>query len=185
MNHIKKIIGANLSTLRVQMGLTLQQLSDVTTVSKAMLSGIEKGEMNPSITTLWKIADGLKIPITKLLNEKKQPVDLVRGSDLETFDVGEGYHVKNIFPFDPQKHIEVYVKSIEPGKCLESEGHREGIEEYIMVFEGQLEIIIGETMYQLSLGDSMKFKANCPHSYKNIGDSILKAYSVIYYEETI
>ena len=36
-------------------------------ISKAMLSDIEKGNSNPTINTIWKIANGLNVPYTKLM----------------------------------------------------------------------------------------------------------------------
>ena len=55
-------IGANLKQLRTERGLTLGQLSSLAGISKAMLSELEKGNANPTINTLWKIANGLKVP---------------------------------------------------------------------------------------------------------------------------
>ncbi|MFQ9703991.1 MAG: helix-turn-helix domain-containing protein [Enterocloster clostridioformis] len=34
-----------------------------------MLSDIEKGNSNPTINTLWKIANGLNVPYTRLMEE--------------------------------------------------------------------------------------------------------------------
>ncbi|MCH4889109.1 helix-turn-helix domain-containing protein [Acidaminobacter sp. JC074] len=183
MEQLKKCIGLNLYNYRNKAGLTLQQLSELTKVSKTMLSGIEKAEMNPSITTLWKIADGLKIPISWLMNEKKREITLVRNHDCTPTITETGYCIKTIFPFDPQKHIEVYVKEIEESHIIHSDGHREGIMEYLMIHEGTLEINIADTIYQLYEGDSIRFAADVEHSYKNIGKGSVKAYTIIYYPE--
>lgn len=184
MEQIKKCIGDNLYNFRNRAGLTLQQLSDISSVSKTMLSGIEKAEMNPSITTLWKIADGLKIPIGWLINEKKLSVDLVRKKDCQLTLTAEGYRIFTVFPFDPQQNIEVYMKEINKETIIKSQGHREGILEYIMVHEGIMELVIGDTMYHLYPGDSIKFSADVEHSYRNISHSKLKAYTIIYYPDS-
>ena len=64
-----KRIGANLKQLRTERNLTLGQLSGLAGISKAMLSEMEKGMGNPTINTIWKIANGLKVPYTRLLEE--------------------------------------------------------------------------------------------------------------------
>ena len=62
-----KRIGANLKQMRTERNLTLGQLSGLAGISKAMLSEMEKGMGNPTINTIWKIANGLKVPYTRLL----------------------------------------------------------------------------------------------------------------------
>ena len=54
--ELGKIIAINLNELRTERNLTLGQLSKISGISKAMLSDIEKGNSNPTINTLWKIA---------------------------------------------------------------------------------------------------------------------------------
>ena len=71
-------IGANLKQLRTERGLTLGQLSSLAGISKAMLSELEKGNANPTINTLWKIANGLKVPYTRLMEGAEPPATLVR-----------------------------------------------------------------------------------------------------------
>ncbi|BDB00642.1 hypothetical protein CBOS2020_07160 [Clostridium botulinum] len=57
--NLNDIISANLKKLRTDRNLSLGQLSELSGVSKVMLSQIEKEESNPTINTIWKIANGL------------------------------------------------------------------------------------------------------------------------------
>ncbi len=68
--NINSIIAENLKTLRTERNLSLGQLAELSNISKVMLSQIEKGDTNPTINTLWKIANGLKVPYTLLLEQK-------------------------------------------------------------------------------------------------------------------
>lgn len=61
MDDIQAIIAMNLVKLRKNRNLTLDQVSELTGVSKAMLGQIEKGKSTPTVTTLWKIANGLQV----------------------------------------------------------------------------------------------------------------------------
>ena len=56
-------------------------LADLSGISKVMLSQIEKDETNPTINTIWKIANGLKVPYTKLIDEAPNHAVVVRKSE--------------------------------------------------------------------------------------------------------
>ena len=55
------ILGKRLKEIRRDMGLSLSEVSVITGVSKTMLSLFERGESLPTISVLWKIANGVKI----------------------------------------------------------------------------------------------------------------------------
>ena len=67
MIEIQKVIAKNFATLRKQRGLSLEKVSELTRVSKAMLSQIEKAKSNPSVSTLWKIANGLNVSFSTFM----------------------------------------------------------------------------------------------------------------------
>ena len=56
-------IGEKIRGLRQQKRLTLQELSELTTLSKPLLSQIENQQVIPPLATLLKIAKGLKVDI--------------------------------------------------------------------------------------------------------------------------
>ncbi|EQG75728.1 helix-turn-helix family protein [Clostridioides difficile DA00165] len=53
---INTVIAKNLNRLRNERNLSLGQLAELSGVSKVMLSQIEKGDSNPTVNTIWKIA---------------------------------------------------------------------------------------------------------------------------------
>ena len=63
-------VGRELKSIRQSRGLTLDELAEMTGVSKPMLGQIERGQSSPTINTLWKIATGLKAPLSSLLRER-------------------------------------------------------------------------------------------------------------------
>lgn len=64
MNSIEQQVAENIKRLRKIRNYSLDQLSALTGVSKGMLAQIEKGSSSPTITTLWKIANGLQVSFT-------------------------------------------------------------------------------------------------------------------------
>lgn len=78
MDTIDKNISINLRKIRKEQNMSLDMLSERTLVSKSMLGQIERGESNPTITTIAKICEGLRIGIEDLLYREKDPISLVK-----------------------------------------------------------------------------------------------------------
>lgn len=64
--ELQKMIGANVKAARERRKLTLDAAALLTGVSRSMLAQIEKGDVNPTISVLWKIANGYKVSFTSL-----------------------------------------------------------------------------------------------------------------------
>ena len=79
--ELGKIIAFNLKRLRMERNLSQGQLAKEAGISKAMLSDIEKGGSNPTINTLWKIANGLNVPYTKLMDGIDDEATVVQRKD--------------------------------------------------------------------------------------------------------
>ena len=62
MSQLDKNIAENLKRIRKSRNMSLDMLSEKTGVSKSMLGQIERGESNPTVATIAKIVDGIKVP---------------------------------------------------------------------------------------------------------------------------
>lgn len=62
-------LGRRISIERKKRGITLEKLAYEMEISKGNLSDIENGKSDPRYTTLLKIADGLELPLSKLLKD--------------------------------------------------------------------------------------------------------------------
>jgi transcriptional regulator with XRE-family HTH domain len=62
-----KAFGDNLRELRIDSGLSQHELALKADINKNQVGNIERGEVNPTITTLNSIAKALKIPSKNLL----------------------------------------------------------------------------------------------------------------------
>ena len=61
-------IGQRIRELKESKGITQQDLAAVCNFEKANLSRIEAGRTNPTISTLYKISQGLEIGISEIVN---------------------------------------------------------------------------------------------------------------------
>lgn len=179
---ITNTIAANTKRVREQKKLTLDAAAAVTGVSRSMLAQIEKGEVNPTVSVLWKIANGYKVSFTSLAEEPGEAVSVIRRADRQPLREDEGRYLNYpIFPFDEQKLFETYRIVIETGGFLSAQPHLKGAVEYITAFAGQVEITVDGEKLLLSKGDSVRFCADVPHTYRNRGDETVELSMLIYY----
>ena len=68
---IKENIAGNLREIRAKKQFTLDEASRLTDVSRSMLSAIEKGDVNPTIFVIWKIANRYKVKFSSIVEEKR------------------------------------------------------------------------------------------------------------------
>ena len=100
--HVK--LGKNLKSIRNSRGLSLDKVAELTGVSKAMLAQVERGESSPSISVIWKIANGLHLSFTSLIEEQSPSISIVKIADMEPLLEEKGsFRSYPLFPFSPQK----------------------------------------------------------------------------------
>jgi len=184
MININSIVAMNLKKIREERHMSLDMLSKVSGVSKSMLGQIERGEVNPTISTVWKIASGLKISFTELIESRESEVEIVKCSDLTPLTGDEGrYRNYPLFPFDSSRRFEIYYIELDPESCLEAEPHPEGVQEFVTVFDGSLTVMTGEEMISLARGEAARFRADRPHTYCNPSAEVSRVNMVIYYPQ--
>ena len=184
MDHLVQIISENLKNYRETRNLSLDKLSQATGVSKSMLSQIERGNTNPSISTLLKIANGLKVSFTALLKEQKPGLSIVENTQREpVLADGKKYRLYPLFPFESGKRFEIYYVEIDPGAHLVSEGHLDHVSEYIFVQQGELQIGVENHESPVRTDQSITFDASRQHSYSNTGKDMVKAIMMLYYSD--
>ncbi|MGG3450627.1 helix-turn-helix domain-containing protein [Domibacillus aminovorans] len=182
MEEINLIIAKNLKALREDKKLSLERVAELTGVSKTMIGQIERGESSPTITTIWKIANGLKISFTSLINNPQPDTIVILKSEVQTLSEDNGkYRVYPYFPFQDDRRFEVYSVEIEKGGFLNADSHRGGTEEFLTVFDGELTVSVNNIKYIVRSGDSIRFKADRPHNYHNSGETLTRLSMIIYY----
>lgn len=179
---VTSVVAANIKRFRERKKLTLDAAAETTGVSRSMLAQIEKGDVNPTISVLWKIANGYKVSFTSLIEREIDTISVIRLEDVSPLKEDDDKYLNYpAFPFDEKTLFETYRIVIEPAGALTAEPHMNGSEEYITVFSGQVEITVGGECVQLNKGDSIRFRANVPHAYRNMGAQTAELSMLIYY----
>ncbi|AWP27804.1 DNA-binding protein [Paenibacillus glucanolyticus] len=182
LKPIHLILAHNLKSLREQRKLSLDKVAELTGISKTMLGQIERGESSPSITTVWKIANGLKLSFTSLIHEPYSNTVVVSRDDVQALIEDNGrIRIYPHFPFEDGRRFEMYSLEMDKGGYLTAESHIEGTEEFITVFQGELTVRIDNQEYTVGHGEAIRFTADKPHVYHNSGDSMNRLSMVIHY----
>ena len=181
MDKINIIVSQNIKRIRQEKNLSLDDLSKISNVSKSMLAQIEKGSANPSLSTLWKIANGLMVPFNSLVSQPRSPYEIVRLSEIDPI-TKDNENLKNfvIFPGNEKQRFSTYYIQVHPGYSWTSDKHMHGTIEFITVFNGELELIIGKNSFNLKNGESIRFKADTQHSYHNVSDETLIFHNILF-----
>ncbi|MEV6560021.1 XRE family transcriptional regulator [Nocardia sp. NPDC051756] len=165
--------GGNVRRRREEAGLTLEQLSIQSSVSRAMLSKVERGEKSPTIGVASKIAHALDASLS----------DLIGGPTAATPGVAVAMrkHERPIFR-DPETGFERHIVSAAPGAggaemivhhlpAQISTGllpaYPPGTEKQLVVLEGTLTVAIGGIIETLDTGDSLFIQADADHGFAN------------------
>lgn len=182
MEEIHLIFARNLKMIREKEKLSLEKVSQLCGVSKTMIGQIERGESSPTLTTIWKIANGLKVSFTTLINNPQPDTEVICREDIQILSEDHGrYRVYPNFPFQEDSRFEIYTVEIEREGKLSAEAHKDGTEEFITVFDGELVICVNEDEFKLKSGDSIRFKADRSHIYMNPGETLTRLSMTIYY----
>lgn len=64
---MRKLVGSNVERLRRAQGMTQEQLAERSGFSQQYISGLENGRRNPTVVTLYEIADALGSTPVELL----------------------------------------------------------------------------------------------------------------------
>lgn len=179
---VNLIMAGNLKSIRESKKLSLDQVAKMTGVSKSMLGQIERGEVNPTISVVWKIANGLKVSFTSLLDHAKSDVELVKKNEITPLVEDEDrFFNYPIFTFDETRRFEQYYIEMKPGGSIQAEPHLIGTEEFVTAFGGEVIIMVSGRDFPLGDGDSIHFKSDVPHSYRNDSDKTVHLHMTIFY----
>ncbi len=174
----------HLRDIRSRAGLSLAQAAELTGVSKAMLGQIERGESSPTLATLWKLAKGFHLPLTAFLDGVGTTIGSYTPAAPHPKTLGVTIGYQTVFPFDPAFGSETFFMTLEPGQTHESQPHDAGVVEDVFVVEGEMELFHAGAWQALRAGDGLRFAADQPHGYRNLGTDVARFHNTIHYPRT-
>jgi DNA-binding XRE family transcriptional regulator len=157
--------------LREERGMSMRSLAKASGLSTNALSMIERGRTSPSVSTLYKLAAALGVPITAFfrLEPPKQKIVFCHavGRKRVTFPRGvwEGLGGEAFVG-----HVEPFMLTLEPGGGSGPFGMLHSGSEFVLCLKGEIEYTIEDEKYILQTGDSLIFAAHLRHTWRNLAE---------------
>ena len=70
--ELNRAVADNIKRIRKGKKLSMERLAAESGVSRSMLGQIERGAVNPTISVLSKLAQGLHVPLEKLVEQNEE-----------------------------------------------------------------------------------------------------------------
>lgn len=154
-------LAEHLRTLRMDRGLTLQDLAALSGVSRATLSRIENAEVSPTAETLGRLASAFVLPLSQLLAPLEADFPpLVRHADQSVWqDREHGFSRRTLSPPNRQLKLEMIECTIEPRQRIAYEhpafvGH----EHHLVLLSGALVLTVDGVRHELAPGDCLRYR---------------------------
>lgn len=163
-------IGRRIRALRAARGLSLDALAELSVVSRAMLSRVERGESSPTAQLLNRICGGLGVTLSALFaSTENAPSPLARRADQPVWrDPATGYVRRNLSPPGLGAPFDLVEVEFPPGKSVSFDNARAGgLAQLVWLIEGRLEITLGDERFQLDAGDCLFMRLDRPIRFHN------------------
>ncbi|MBO2451933.1 helix-turn-helix transcriptional regulator [Actinomadura barringtoniae] len=170
---LARVVGGNVRRLRAAAKISLADLAEAGGVSKTTLHGIEQGAGNPTLGTLWALSAALRVPLGDLLEAPESAkLQVVRAGDDVPRAAGDSVDGRLLHRVKLSGTVEVYGLEI-ADRLQESPAHLPGVQECLVVTDGQVTAGPVEEPVELAAGDSMLHRAESPHIYRGEGRAVL------------
>ena len=178
-------IGERIRTARLKQRLSLRKLAERVGLTPSLISQIERGQTNPSVASLYAIAQALGLSMDYFFNPRVDAdlttggqvvkaigelVPVVRKCDRACINIAGGVQWSRLTP-EHDNRVEFIEIRYDVGASSGDVAYRHRGREYGIVMEGTLEIELGENKYTLGPGDSICFTSDVPHRLVNTGDT--------------
>ncbi|QGM45894.1 helix-turn-helix domain-containing protein [Methylocystis heyeri] len=171
-------LGATVQRLRKAYNLSLSELSAQSGVAKSIISQIERNETNPTLATIWRLAQALDVSIERVLQSSQDEPFLEKTSRADTpilvSDDGK-CRLAIIGWIKTVEWLQAYDFFSEPGGVLESEAHQRGSVESLSVREGELTVEVGGAIECVKAGETLRYRCDRPHVIRNLGETPAQA----------
>lgn len=181
---INENLGRRVKKLRGDRCWSLEELANVSGVSKSMLSEIEREKANPTLSVTYRIARAFGLNLQELIEtaESASAIQVIRSSERsQIYRSDKQCEIRTLSPLNLEKEIEFYQVTLKPKGELRSQSHYEGTREFLTVEQGTIRIESGTDRNDLAVNDSATYRADVPHAIVNTGSEEAVVFLVVIY----
>ena len=181
--ELNRAVAENIKRIRKSKKLSMERLAVEAGVSRSMLGQIERGEANPSVAIIGKLAAALKVPANLLLeNDSFEPLAEYPevGTKPVRMDGGKAILREN-FPYDEVTRLESYFLDLYISACYEPELSVPGCVCYVTQMSGNVTLKTeGQDIRILERG-AVRFAADRPYRFENMTNTTARLMLVYQY----
>ncbi len=170
-------LGKKIRDARKDKRITLEMLASSSGVSKSVLSQVERGVTNPTLSTLWNIARALSLDPLELFGGAGGPRDGAGADGALIAEINDPviesaewkYRLVILNPPEQAGRCELYRLQLKRGGVLKSNPHEHGAVEQVTVIEGEVDVRCGDDTQRVGPGRSVRYPGDRPHSIAAAG----------------
>ena len=168
-------IGKSIRRLRMQRGLTQEELANRCELSKGFISLLERDLTSPSVATLTDILESLGTDLKTFFSDSGDEKIVFTDADMFVKEDPEGMKgfIKWLVPSAQKNSMEPIMIELEAGGETDEDDPHEG-EEFGFVLAGSIKIIVGDRTVRARKDDSFYFRPSAPHKIVNAGKSLCR-----------
>jgi transcriptional regulator with XRE-family HTH domain len=168
-------IGKRLKEIREMQKMSLEHFSSISGIDQKKLRDIEDQKILPDLGTIVKLSKALRIGTSFLLGQDSgYSYSVVRKKErqnIKRFSTGSSerpnYHYQSLASGIKDKHMETFIVTLTPGTGSDELSSHDG-EEFIVIMEGSIRVILGNKEETLCEGDSIYYLSTIPHNIVNV-----------------
>jgi transcriptional regulator with XRE-family HTH domain len=164
-------VAANLRRLRAARGLSTVELARRSGVARATLAQLEAGRGNPTLETLYALANTLGAGLGDVIAPPAAPnVDVVRAGEGPRVS-GTAVRARLIARLSAGA-LDAYEMTLRPGRRQRSDPHPTGVVEHVLVHSGRVRVGPEGAPVELGPGDYARYAASVPHVYEALSPDV-------------
>ena len=167
-------IGNKIRRLRLQRGLTQEELADRCELSKSFISLLERDLTSPSLDTLSDLLETLGSDLPTFFREQDEKLVFGAGDIFvkEDPEIMKGM-IRWLIPSAQKNQMEPILVEMAPGGETAEDDPHEG-EEFGFVLAGTIKIVLGDRAERVRKDESFYFRPSAPHKLINAGKGVCK-----------
>jgi transcriptional regulator with XRE-family HTH domain len=178
-------LGAKLREARQAQNLTLREVARRTGLTASLISQVERGLANPSVSSLYNMADVLGLSMDYFFSDtgrngsssqanspaqtQTEVSPVLHAADRHMVNIAGGVQWQNLLP-ENDRSVEFMELRYDVSSSSGDLAYQHRGREYGVVLQGLLSVELGFNKYVLEPGDSISFDSTVPHRLINAGD---------------
>lgn len=173
-------VGLRLSQLRESRRISMRALAQRSGLSANALSMIERGKTSPSVSTLYRLADALGVPVTDFFSPQSthKKVVFLKGEERPRLPFVRGLW-EGLGGEQFSGRMMPFMLTLESGASSGPSSVVHTGHEFVYCLRGQIEYQVEQQVYSLQAGDSLLFAAHLKHRWRNPGGTVANVLIII------